>query len=211
MGTGHLGKTSLFLGAALVGAGQAWAGGQEFDFKDPKSVNSIVFLVDSPLEPIVGLGSGIEGTVKFDPSEPKSISGSIKVDAATLHTDNKSMKSGIHGSDWLDVKKHPSIEFKIKEVKEAKKEKDNAWELQVVGDFTCKGVTKPLTVPVKLNYLKDKLGSRMQGKNGDLLVVRSEFSIKRKDFQIKPDMDGEIVGDSIELRVMIVGASPKKS
>lgn len=206
-------KSSLgVFGVLSLGvAATSLAGGQEFDFKDPKGVNAIVFMVDSTLEPIVGLASGVTGTVSFNPADPKTTTGTISVQAKKLHTENSGMKGSLHGTDWLDVEKNPSIDFKIKEVKEVKKEKDNAWELQVVGDFTCKGVTKALTVPVKVNYLKDKLASRTQGKEGDLLVVRSEFTIKRSDFKIKPDVSKDVVGDEIVVNVMIAGSCPKKS
>jgi len=182
----------------------------EFDFKDPKGVNSIAFILDSTLEPIMGVASGVSGTVSFDPAQPKSTAGTITVEASSLHIANKGMKDSLQGTDWLDAKKHPQIEFKVKAVKAAKKEGDNTWELQVVGDFTCKGVTKTITVPVKAHYLKDKMSSRSQKKEGDLLVLRSKFNIKRKDFNIKADMGNDVVAEEIQLHVSIVGGSPKK-
>jgi hypothetical protein len=44
---------------------------------------------------------------------------------------------------------------------------------------------------------------------GDLLVLRSQFSIKRSEFKINPSTPGEVVAEDIELRVSIVGLSPK--
>lgn len=199
---------------ATIVVGSVWvsrvsAEGQSFDFKDPKSVNSIVFMVDSTLEPIVGIASGVTGKVTFDPADPKSFSGAIAVETKKLHTDNSGMKGALHGPDWLDAAKNPSIEFKFKEVKSVKGGKENSWELEVAGDFTCRGITKSMTVPVKVSYLKDKLSSRMQGKQGDLLVLRSEFRVKRTDFKIKPDISTDVVGDDIDIHVMIAGGSAK--
>ncbi|MEK6674258.1 MAG: YceI family protein [Planctomycetota bacterium] len=202
----------LVLGFGICGVfpiARVHAAPMDFDFKDPKSVNSIVFVLDSLIEPIVGLASGTSGTVSFDPEQPKSLKGTLTIDAASLHTANKGMKDTLHNSEWLDVKKHPKIEFKIKEVKESKKEKDT-FELQVVGDMTCRGVTKAITVPVKVNYLPGKLSNRQRGTEGDLLILRSDFSITRKDFGIKPDMGPDVVAEEIQIKVSIAGGSPKK-
>ncbi|MBI4717181.1 MAG: YceI family protein [Planctomycetes bacterium] len=194
----------------FVGSAAALAEPLSFDFKDPKGVNTITFLLDSLLEPIAGIASGISGTVTFDPASPKSVSGKLVVAADSLHTENAQMKKVLHGPDWLDVQKHPTIEFTFKDVKEVKQTSESAWELQVAGDFTCRGATKPLSAAVRLNYLRDKLGSRLKGKNGDLLVLRSDFVIKRSDYGIKPG-GNDVVADEIQLRVSIVGSAVKES
>ena len=78
-----------------------------------------------------------------------------------------------------------------------------------VGTFTCKGVAKEMTVPVKLTYLKDKLGDRVPKMKGDLLVIRSNFSIKRSDFNINPGKLEDKVSDEIELTLSVAGAAAK--
>ncbi len=181
----------------------------EFDFKDPKGVNCIAFTLDSMLEPFSGVASGITGKVKFDPANPQATTGSIIVEAKSLYLDNKGMKQTLHGPDWLDVQSNPTIEFKVKKVAEAKKTGDNVFEMTVVGDMTCKGVTKEITVPVKASYLPGKLSERTSKMSGDLLVLRSTFTIKRKDFEIKPDMTDKVVAEDIEIRVSIAGHAKK--
>ena len=79
----------------------------------------------------------------------------------------------------------------------------------VTGTFTLKGVSKELTVPVKLTYLKDKLGDRVPNQKGDLLVVRASFTIKRGDFNVMPGQFEDKVSDTIEIVLSIAGASPK--
>ena len=196
--------------SAFVAAGSVRAAGTEFDFKDPKGVNSISFTLDSLLEPFTGVASGISGKVTFDPADPKATKGTITVETKSLHLENKGMKETLHGPDWLDVAKNPKIEFAIKNVTESKSVGENVFDLTVVGDLTCMGVTKELTVPVKATYLPGKLGERSSKLSGDLLVLRASFAMKRKDFGIKPDMPGTVVAEEIQLRVSIVGVSPKK-
>jgi len=188
----------------------AFAAATTFDFKDPKGVNTIAFILDSTLEPIIGVASGISGTVSFDPENPTATTGKIVVQTKSLHTENKGMKDTIYGADWLDAAKNPTIEFNIKKVTDAKSSDKDTHELTVVGDMTIKGVTKELTTQVKLTYLPGKLSERTRKMKGDLLMVRSNFVIQRSDFNIKPDMDGTVVANDIELRVSIAGGAAVK-
>lgn len=198
-----------WMGLAFAAA-PAWASPAEFDFNDPKKVNSISFTLDSLLEPIVGIASGITGKLSFDPASPKSTTGGISVEAKSLQFANKGIENSLRGADWLDVNKNPKIEFTFKKVTDAKSAGEGATEMTVVGDMTCHGVTKEVTVPVKATYLPGKLGDRQSKGSGDLLVLRSSFTIKRTDFGIKPDMSDKVVAEAIQVQVAIVGSSPKK-
>ena len=80
----------------------------------------------------------------------------------------------------------------------------------VTGTLSIKGVARQITAPVKLTYLKDKLGARTNGQmQGDLLVIRANFTIKRSDFGINPKAPEDKVADTIELTLSIAGASPR--
>jgi hypothetical protein len=62
---------------------------------------------------------------------------------------------------------------------------------------------------VKFTFLKDKLGQRVPNMQGDLLVIRSSFTVKRSDFGLMPGQMEEKVSDAIELTLSIAGASPR--
>lgn len=190
-------------------AGVALAAPQSFDFKDPKGVNNVQFLLDAPLEPISGSASGISGTVTFDAANPGATKGRIVVETASLFVPNAMMKDHMHGKDWVDVANNKEIVFETKEFKNVKTTGDTT-TADVVGTFSLKGVTKDITVPVKLTYLKDKLGQRVPNAKGDLLVIRANFSIKRTDYGINPKAPEDKVADKIELTLSIAGAAPQK-
>ena len=180
-----------------------------FDFKDPKGVNTVIFKTDAPLESINGTASGISGTVTFDPENPGGIKGKIVVAARSLHVGNPTMKEHLQGDGWLDVAKHSEITFEVVSTKNAKTE-GNATTLDVTGNMTIKGVTKSLSVPAKVTYLKDKLKARGgSNKDGDLLVVRASFSIKRSDFGINAAKFEEKVSNDIELTFSLAGMAPR--
>lgn len=190
-------------------AGAAWAAPQSFDFKDPKGVNNAVFKLDAPLEAINGSANGISGTVTFDPAAPAATKGKIVVAAASLHVPNPMMKEHLHGEQWLDVAKHQEITFEVISLRNVKTTGDSA-TADVTGTLSIKGVARQVTAPVKFTYLKDKLGARTNGQmQGDLLVIRSTFAIKRSDFGINPKAPEDKVADTIELTLSIAGASPR--
>jgi polyisoprenoid-binding protein YceI len=197
---------SLMLsGPALV----ALAGPETFDFKDPKNVNNIIFKLDAPLEAINGNANGISGSVTFDPQNPGATKGKIVVASRSLTVPNSMQTTHMRGKMWLDADNNPEITFEARELKNVKTDGDKT-TADVVGTFTLKGVSKDLTIPVEFSYLKDKLGERMGGQQkGDLLVIRSNFSIKRSDFGIQPGKMENKVSDTINLTVGIAGASAK--
>ncbi|HKS36507.1 MAG TPA: YceI family protein [Verrucomicrobiae bacterium] len=198
--------SSLFVLVCL--ATTALAGSQTFDFKDPKGVNNAIFKLDAPLEAITGSANAISGTVTFDPANPAATKGKIVVATSSLHVGNPTMKEHLHGDQWMSVAKFPEITFEAKELKNAKTSGD-VTTADAVGTLTLKGVSREVTAPVKLTYLKDKLGQRVPNQKGDLLVIRATFDIKRSNFGINPGAPQEKVSDTIELTLSIAGASPK--
>lgn len=202
-------KTSLnsVLVTALL-SGVVLAEPLKFDFKDPKGVNNVVFKLDAPLEAINGSASGITGSVTFDPANPASTTGKIVVEAKSMTVPNSMMKDHMHGEQWMNVAQHPELIFEAKELKNVKTSGDST-TAEAVGTFTAKGVSKTLTVPIKLTYLKDKLQARQPNAKGDLLVIRSTFTIKRADYGINPGAPTDKVADEIELTLSLAGASAK--
>jgi len=201
-------KTKLTILASIALAGAALAAPQTFDFKDPKGINNAGFKLDAPLEAINGNASDISGTVTFDPENPGATKGKIIVATASLMLPNPMQKQHMLSDKWLDAVKFPEITFESKEFKNVKTAGDTT-TADATGTFTLKGVSKEITVPVKLTYLKDKLGERVPNQKGDLLVIRASFTIKRNDFNIMPGQFEDKVSDTIELTLSIAGASPK--
>lgn len=182
---------------------------ETFDFKDPKGVNNITFHLDAPLEEVNGNANGISGSVIFDPQNPGVTTGKIVVQSASLTVPNAMQTIHMHGKMWLDAENNPQITFEAKDLKKVKTDGDKT-SADVTGTFTLKGIPKDITIPVVLTYLKDKLGERMGGmQQGDLLVIRSQFTIKRSDFGIQPGKMENKVSDTIELTLGIAGACAK--
>ena len=198
---------TLMLSVAMSGA--VTAAPLSFDFKDPKGVNNAVFKLDAPLEAINGSANGVSGIVTFDPANPAATTGKIVVATASMHVPNAMMKEHLQGGQWMDVVKFPEIIFEAKELKNVKTAGDTT-TADAAGSLTIRGVTKDVSVPVKLTYLKGKLGLRVPKQEGDLLVIRANFAIQRTDYGINPGAPKDKVSETIDLALSIAGAAPQK-
>jgi polyisoprenoid-binding protein YceI len=118
------------------------------------------------------------------------------------------MLGHLQSDKWLDVAKYPQIIFETTSVDKVKTE-DNKTTAEVTGKMTIHGITKKITVPVKITYLKDKLHERFPQLNGDLLVLRAKFVVKRSDYEINKGVMEDKVSDEIELTLALAGQSPK--
>lgn len=196
-------RTAFAIG--LLASVAAAAAPLTFSFDDPKGVNSVSFLLDSTIEPIMGYADGISGTLTYDPAKPAATTGKIVIDAGSIAVTHERMTQHMHGEEWLNVKQNTEVSFAFKEVKSVETVGENTDKLHVVGDFLCAGVTKEIAVYVMVSHIKDGVAQRMGKGEGDLLIVRSNFSIDRTEFGIKPEYGPEKVAHKIAVTVAIAG------
>jgi polyisoprenoid-binding protein YceI len=135
----------------------------------------------------------------------KEFSGTVVVDhgnieAATALIQTKSIDTGVSQRDddlrspnFFDVEKHPSITFKSKRIEK------NGDQNVLVGDYTMHGVTKELSLPVKLTGpIKDPWGNSRIG-------LEAKTKLNRKDFGMSYnkmlETGGLLVGDEVEIEI----------
>jgi len=200
-------RLALLLGSLAI---SAQAASRSFDFKDPKGVNNIQFKLDAPLESITGTANGISGAISFDPVAPAATRGRIVLETRSLTVGHPLMAEHLHGANWLDVVKYPTITFDAEKLANVRTQ-DSQVLADVTGKLTVKGITKEVTVPVAFTHLPDKLGARLGDEKikGDLLVLRASFEINRSEFNIMPGQATDKVAENIVLSLAIAGASQK--
>ena len=182
-----------------------------FDFKDPRGVSQVAFSLDAPLESINGTAKGIAGTVLVDPDNLSTARGKIVVVTKSLVVPNPIMRMHLLSTDWLNAGSNPEISFEIKKVGQVTKKSADASEVEVMGAFTLNQVTREILTKADVIYLPGKLGETTNNKiHGDLLVVRSNFKIRRSDFGIHAGEFLDKVADEISLFVNLVGSAPRK-
>ena len=64
-----------------------------------------------------------------------------------------------------------------------------------------------MKIPVKITFLKGMLEKRNRVK-GELLIIRSKFTVKRDDFNIQAGQKLEKVANGIDISLNVAGAAP---
>jgi polyisoprenoid-binding protein YceI len=190
----------------LAWALPATAAPKTFDFKDPKTVNTIVVILDSPLEPVVATATGVSGSLSFDPAQPRGATGKIVVDARTMQFPNAGFTASARGPDGFDVERFPTVELALAQVTKVRSVSPSVFAATIAADLTIRGVTKRITVDAEATYLPGKAQERSHDA-GDLLVVRATFKLRRRDFGIKPRVGDNLLGEVAEVRVAITGTA----
>lgn len=182
---------------------------QRFDVKDPKGVNGLSITIDSPLEPQFGTAADLSGFVDFNESNPTDSSAHFIVGTNSVRLATPGITEAMLQEWCLNPAKYPTIEFKTTKINAAEKLSDNVWKINASGDFTLSGVTKPLEIVATITKVPGGLQQRggVPRAQGDLLVVRSDFSINRRDFNVAPDLSDRIIGNKIDLKLAAVTTS----
>jgi polyisoprenoid-binding protein YceI len=114
------------------------------------------------------------GTATFDPKNIAADSVDITIPTASVTTTNTTLDEELKAPDWFGAAAFPTIHFKSTQV--VATGPDSA---DVTGDLTFHGVTKPVTLKVKL------LGSGMNMMNKRFTVGFDAYTdIKRSDFGV---------------------------
>lgn len=209
----------LFL-FGCVAAQQVWAetplglpveGVQTIVLRNEVGKNQIQFVSSAPLEEIHGTASEISGELKLDPAILEGMTGKIEVQVASMETGIEKRDEHLHSADWLDEKQFPVIVFDIAGLRDVSVEggEDRAVIKGVaMGSFSLHGVDKEMEIPFEATYL---LASEQTKKRapGDFFVVKGEFEIALKDFDIAGarGLVGNRVGKKIDLKTNFFGST----
>jgi polyisoprenoid-binding protein YceI len=85
------------------------------------------------------------GSIVYGPQNPSASRVEFTVQAKSIDSRNEGRDSALRSREFFHVEKYPTLTFKSTQVST-----QGADTLLVTGDLTMRGVTKRLTIPVKL-------------------------------------------------------------
>ena len=139
--------------------------------------------------------SKFTGTILIDEKDITKSMVEVSIDAASISTDNANRDGHLKSADFFDVEKFPTITFKSTAVKEVSK-----GILQVTGNFTLHGVTKPITLTMaSLGTSVSPMGTRA-GFEGSLKLNRQDYGVK---WNKALDNGGTMLSDEVDISLAI--------
>jgi polyisoprenoid-binding protein YceI len=119
-----------------------------------------------------GLFQDFGGTLTYSAQDPAKCGIDVTVQAASLDTRNWVRDRELRSDDFFDVEKYPMLSFRSTGVKATGKE-----TYDVEGNLTIHGVTKRVTVPVRMIGVRVMPGIDFAG-------FETTFNIDRRDFSV---------------------------
>lgn len=140
------------------------------------------------------------GTIKYDPSHPGGTEVEFVVHTRSVDSRNERRDNALRSREFFHVSQYPTMTFKSTR---ATAQPDG--HLLMEGNLTIRGITRPVTVPVKVLGLKDA-GSEL----GTLAGFEATFVVNREDFHVA---DGwSIIGREATIHLLIgAGSRPVAS
>lgn len=148
--------------------------GGDLQFRNVATVEST-----TDFETFTGRTSGVSGTIRFDAAKRMG-GGTIKIDLATIDTGIPLRNDHMKSEGWLNTAKYPTATFETTAVKWVKGD-----EYRATGKFSLHGVTKTITVPVRVRYRAESEATNKAGFKGNVIQISTKFDIKLSDYGIK--------------------------
>ena len=144
------------------------------------------------------------GMVHFDPDDTSKSNLHLEFNAAAMKVTGKGdppadvpkVTEVMLGEQVLNVKQYPSITFDSTAV--SGRGSASALDLQITGNLTIRGTTKPVRAATSVKI------------EGDTLTATGKFAIKQTDFGIKPISAGGVVKVKDELTITFTIAGREK-
>ena len=162
------------------------------------SHSSITFTVTHlGISKVHGRFNTFSGSIDFDGENVQKGTTSVKIDVATIDTDDEKRDGHMRGPDFFDVEKHPNIEFKSTSVSK----KGDGFVLN--GDLTFNGKTQKVAIPFELiGVADDPWGNTRAGFEGTLTLKREDWNLGWEDVKYRPPLIGNDVKISLSLETI---------
>jgi len=138
----------------------------------------------------------LSGKVVFDEAKPSATVVEATIDVSTVNTGEPARDKHLKSPDFFDLDKYPTMTFVSKSAKKA------AHGLDVSGDLTLHGVTKPVVLHVSdiSKEIKDPMGLLRRGATATTVVDRKDFGLL---WNKNLDGGGVLIGDEVTITIDI--------
>jgi polyisoprenoid-binding protein YceI len=139
-------------------------------------------------EDVTGVFRESEGEIRYDPSRPAESTIAWRVRVASVFTDASNRDRTLQAPEYFDAARHPLLIFQSRRARPL-----DGGRLEVTGDITIRGVTRPLTLDVRPRA----------GVGGP--VFETDFEVNRYDFGVVGGtFFGRLIGSRVRVHIVAV-------
>jgi polyisoprenoid-binding protein YceI len=166
-----IGLSVVILTAGLMWTRPAWAD----DYVADPAHTGVTFKIGHlGLSTTFGRFKEFSGTFSIDKADPSKSSFALTIQTESIDTDVKQRDDHLRSPDFFNTKQFPTITFKSTAVKPIE------GGLEVTGDFTLHGTTKPITIKLLGGKTAEfPKGVQRTGYTGELVIKRSDFGMDK--------------------------------
>jgi polyisoprenoid-binding protein YceI len=165
-------------------------------YKIDPAHSAIAFQLHHMLGTVNGKFHKFEGKIDIDREHPPQSSVTVKIQVSSIDTGIAKRDTHLRSEEFFNIVKYPEIVFKSRSVKQTGPQSGD-----ILGDFTMHGVTKPMTLHVKL----------VAPPKGEISAQRTRWEvttepIKRREFGLVFSPSAEavsMIGQEITPRIDI--------
>lgn len=161
---------------------------------DPAHSSATFTIRHMGVSKVHGSIGGVKGTVTYDAKDVTKSKVEATLDTATVNTGVEARDKHLKSPDFFDAEKNPTITFKSTGVKK------NGGKLQLVGDLTLAGVTKPITLDLEGPSTPITQKGR-DGKDKTVSGFSASGTIHRADFNFGSKFGSAMLGDDVAIEI----------
>ena len=175
----------LLLSSAALPAQQRQLDPQlRYEVIQPES--RVEFFVHSTLADVDGVFSAYKAEFKVTTPRFEDVSFNLTVAASSVHTGTSTKDKMVKGKNFFWVEKYPSITFVSRRIVP---DPSNPLKFSMEGDFTLRGVTKPVTFQLTVDPQGNQHGH-----------LYADLSFDRREFGMTYNMPFNRISDSVRVR-----------
>jgi len=168
----------------------------------------IFFESDAPLEKIKGQSNDVIGYAVMSESNPgQVVAGQWNLPVESMKTGIKLRDEHLAGKDWFDAESHPFIIVQLRDFQDRTQTKSTSsfttYSGTVLADLTMHGVTRTITIPDSTVTVMPESDATRSVARGDLLALRSSFSVELADYEISHPTVGQKVANEVAIDVSL--------
>lgn len=159
-----------------------------------QSHSELTFRIRHLVSRVNGSFNTWSGTIVADPANLAGSSVSVDIQTASIDTNNERRDGHLRSDDFFDAPNHPTITFRSTRVVASGR------DLQVHGNLTMRGVTKPVVLRGRMLDVGGVAGRRRIGFEAETTINRMDYGVS---WNRAAEGGGVTLGDEVTITMAI--------